>query len=351
MNDDKVPPSFPSVSERAPDSVPLGARVVEAPYGQRESQIPLPTFKARTNAILFILTVLSVFYVGQGWTAKPDMGAWQALGGAWVFAVPLLGILVAHEFGHYIAARIHRVPASLPYFIPFPILNPFGTMGAVIIMPRRIRSANALLDIGAAGPIAGMVVAIPVMLFGLSLSELGPRSDSGYIQEGQSILYWALKAMVFGHIPADQDVHLHPTALAAWAGFLVTFLNMIPVGQLDGGHVAYALFGKRQNKLAGLFIYTPVVLFIYNAIVHVLPILRRGMAEGFSNLGWQAWMPVSACTVWVTIFILLLVMRRASGVGHPPVDDEKLSPVRRLVAIATLVMLISLFMPSPWVVF
>ena len=228
MSADGVPPSFPSVGERAPDSVPLGARVAEAPYEERESQIPVPIFNPRTNAILFVLTVLSVFYVGQGWTAKPDMGTWEALQGAWVFAVPLLSILVAHEFGHYIAARIHRVPASLPYFIPFPILNPFGTMGAVIIMPRRIRSANALLDIGAAGPIAGMVVAIPVMLFGLSLSELGPRSDTGYIQEGQSILYWALKAMVFGSIPADQDVHLHPTALAAVGGLLGHVLEHDP---------------------------------------------------------------------------------------------------------------------------
>ncbi len=351
MSAEPVPPSFPTVDASAPESVPLGAQAVQAEVEPRESQIPVPVFNPRTNAILFVATVISVFYVGQGWTARPNMGTWEALRGAWVFAVPLLGILVAHEFGHYIAARIHRVPASLPYFIPFPILNPFGTMGAVIVMPRRIRSANALLDIGAAGPIAGMVVAVPVMLFGLSLSELGPRSATGYIQEGQSILYWALKALVFGNIAPDQDVHLHPTALAAWAGFLVTFLNMIPVGQLDGGHVAYALFGRKQNKIAGLFLYTPVVMFLYNGYVHVLPILRRGMAEGFSSLGWQAWMPVSACTVWITIFILLIVMRRASGVGHPPVDDEKLSPVRRGVAWATLAMGVSILMPSPWVVY
>ncbi|MEZ4223444.1 MAG: site-2 protease family protein [Polyangiaceae bacterium] len=348
-----APPSFPPVVESAPNSVPLGVgsgAATQATHGY-ESEMPLPQFNWRKNALLFVATVLSVFYVGQSWTATAEQSAWQALRGAWVFAVPLMTILVAHELGHYIAARIHRVPASLPYFIPFPILNPFGTMGAVIVMPRRIRSANALLDIGAAGPLAGMAVAIPVMLFGLSLSQLGPRSDVGYIQEGQSLLYWALKAAVFGHIAPDQDVQLHPTALAAWAGFLVTFLNMIPLGQLDGGHVAYALFGRRQNRIAAWVLFAPVVMFLYNAVVHVLPIVRRGFAEGFSKLGGQAWMPVSACTVWITVFILLLVMRRASGVGHPPVDDEKLSPVRKVVAVGTLLMFVAIFMPSPWVVY
>ncbi len=349
MNDDKVPPSFPAVGEPAPDSVPLGARAEEEP---RESQVPLPKFNTRTNVILFVLTVLSVFFVGAyQWTAREGMGALETWLSAWTFAVPLLAILLAHEFGHYVAARIHRVPASLPYFIPLPIFNPFGTMGAVIIMPRRIRSANALLDIGAAGPIAGMVVAIPVMLLGLSLSEVGPRLDPAalqegqhYVQEGQSILYWALKTAVFGRIGPDQDVLLHPTALAAWVGFFVTFLNMIPVGQLDGGHIAFALFGKRQNRFAQWFRHTPLALLVYNLLVHAPQALERGLANSWMTL-------TSSSLMWVFAIILLRLMGRYSGFGHPPVDDEKLSPVRRVVAVATLAMLISLFMPSPWVMF
>lgn len=342
-------PSFPPV--QGPPREPASSRSGASVALLREGEDPLPNFNWRTNLWLFVATVASVFFVGQSWTAREGLSGLGQLVSAWTFAVPLLAILVCHEFGHYIAARLHRVPASLPYFLPLPILNPFGTLGAVIVMPRRIRSANALLDIGAAGPLAGMVVAVPIMLWGLSLSELGPRSTSGYIQEGQSILYFALKATVFGHIPADQDVHLHPTALAAWVGFFVTFLNLLPFGQLDGGHVAYALFGRKQNQLARWFLFTPVVLMLYNAWLFVVPLLRRGFAAGFDSIASAEWLPVSSVTVWVTIFILLLVMRRSAGSDHPPVDDPVLSPGRKLIAAFTLGLFVLLFMPSPWVVF
>ncbi len=340
--------SFPPVPDSSPPSTRLG---LPAEEDVRDSDLPAPRFDWRTNLALFVLTVASVFYVGQTWTATAEQSGLSAWVDAWTFAVPLMAILVTHELGHYFAARLHRVPASLPYFLPLPFLNPFGTLGAVIIMPRRIRSANALLDIGAAGPLAGMVMAIPIMLYGLSLSTVGPRIESGYIQEGQSLLYWALKTMVFGPIPADQDVQLHPTALAAWAGFLVTFLNMIPFGQLDGGHVAYALLGKRQDRVARLLLWSPLVLAAYNALVFVLPVVRRGLSEGFGTLEAAAWFPASSVTVWLTIFVLLMVMRRTAGSDHPPVDDEKLSPKRRVVAVATLLMFVAIFMPSPWVVF
>ncbi len=312
---------------------------------------PEPRFNWRINAALFAATVISVFWVGQAWTATEGVRGLRALAGAWTFAVPLMLILVAHELGHYIAARIHRVPASLPYFLPLPILNPFGTMGAVIVMPRRIRSANALLDIGAAGPLAGMVFAIPIMIWGLMLSKVGPRGTENYIQEGQSLLYWGLKLIVFGPMRPDQDVQLHPTALAAWAGFLVTFLNLLPYGQLDGGHVAFALLGERQNRAAKLFQLVPLVLIVWNAFFFVLPIVMRGRHEGFQNVPASAWFPVSAVTVWITIFILLMVLRRLSGSRHPPVDQSELSPRRRIVAIVTLALFVLLFMPTPWVVY
>jgi membrane-associated protease RseP (regulator of RpoE activity) len=317
-----------------------------------ESEDPI-RFNWRTNAALFAATVVSVFFVGRLWTGREGDSEWQLWLGAWRFAVPLLAILVAHEFGHYIAARLHRVPASLPYFLPLPLLNPFGTLGAIIVMPRRIRTRSALLDIGAAGPLAGMALAIPLMIYGLSLSPLEPRGvlETGYIQEGQSILYWALKYLVFGPIPADHDVYLHPTALAAWAGFFLTFLNMLPFSQLDGGHVAYALMGRRQNRLAPWLLVVPPVLVIYNFWIYVRPIVDRGMSQGFDTLTWSSWAPVSSVTLWIMLGILLLVLRRLAGADHPPVDDERLSPARRTVAIVTLALFVLLFMPSPMVSF
>ncbi len=310
----------------------------------RDSEAELVQFKWWKNAVLFVLTVISVFWVGAA--------VWGLGMKAWEFAVPLLAILIAHESGHYVAARIHRVPASLPYFIPLPILNPFGTLGAVILMPGRIRSRNALLDIGAAGPLAGMIVAIPVMLYGLSLSTIGPVSAHNYIQEGQCILYWGLKYAVFGHIPAGQDVYLHPTALAAWVGFLVTFLNMLPFGQLDGGHVAFALAGDRQNRVARWMLYVPLALVVYNFARYAWPAIARGFAHGFGTLGLDDYLPgISSVVNWLVLFGLLLWMKRASGSSHPPVDDNTLSPSRRIVAAATLMLFILLFMPSPWVSF
>jgi membrane-associated protease RseP (regulator of RpoE activity) len=312
------------------------------------SDAPRARVRWPLNVVLFAITVWSVFEVGQTWNGQSEVPGLKGWLSGWSFAVPLLAILLFHEFGHYIAARIHRVPASLPYFIPFPKLSPFGTFGAVIVMPNRIRSANALLDIGAAGPLAGMAVAIPVMIVGLLYSTVGPRSESGFIQEGQSILYWLLKRVVHGSIAQNQDVFLHPTALAAWAGFLVTFLNLLPFGQLDGGHVAYALLGKRQDRLGRFAVFLPLVMVGYNAWVHVRPIVLRGMHEGY---GKQSWLPVSAATVWISIFVLLWILRGVSGADHPPVDDARLSPKRRIVAIATLALFVLLFMPTPWAVF
>lgn len=335
---------------RFPDAPPSQPGSARAAYSEPPSE---PLARERRprwplNLLLFAVTVWSVFEVGQAWNGKADVPGLRGWLGGWPFAVPLLAILLCHEFGHYIAARIHRVPASLPYFIPFPKLSPFGTFGAVIVMPKRIRSANALLDIGASGPLAGMVVAIPMMVIGLYFSKVGPRSETGYIQEGTSLLYWALKTLVHGRIPDSQDVFLHPTALAAWAGFLVTFLNLLPFGQLDGGHVAYALFGERQNRFARFAVFLPVVMFLYNSWIYVRPIVLRGMSEGY---GKQNWLPVSTATVWLSIFVLLFLLRGVSGTGHPPVDDPVLSPKRRIIAIGTLALFGLLFMPTPWAAF
>lgn len=341
---------FPSPSRPPPLrlDLPVGE---SAPESLREPEDANATGHWRTNLLLFVATVISVFWVGAEWTPAPTGGGPGAALSGWTFAVPLLGILVTHEFGHYIAARLHRVPASLPYFLPLPILNPFGTLGAIILMPERIRSRRALLDIGAAGPLAGMALAVPIMILGLSLSTVEPVRAAGYTQEGQSLLYAWLKHLVLGPIPEGYDVTLHPTAFAAWAGFLVTFLNLIPFGQLDGGHVAYALFGTRVNRVARFLPLGVLVLVLYNAWVYTWPLVAYGFEHGFratpASLRSSAFAPLS----WVFVLLLFKLLARASGREHPPVDDTAFDRTRALVAIATLLLFVLVFVPSPLVSF
>lgn len=299
------------------------APVARASAPPEEGVIPLTWKNVRLNVILFALTVLSVFMT-KGWE----------------FAVPLLAILLAHEFGHYFAARYHRVPASLPYFIPVPFIGLFGTLGAVIAMPDRIRSRNALLDIGASGPIAGMIVALPVLFWGIAHSAVQPHGDA-YIQEGQSLLYFAVKWLVHGAIPPGHDVHLHPVAEAGWGGLFLTMLNLLPFGQLDGGHIAYALFGEKQNRAAPWIRRALLALFLYVLVTNVVPVLS-GPFE-WSKLA----LAVSNSIPWLVWYALLGLLVRLSGPDHPPCEPGELSPWRRAVAWLCLVLFVLLFMPRP----
>jgi membrane-associated protease RseP (regulator of RpoE activity) len=310
------------------------------------SGYPAPAGPERSvalNVVLFALTVVSVFSAGRAAVVAagrvPEENA-ELLDG-WPFAVPFLLIFVFHEFGHWILARLHQVPASLPYFIPVPFLSWFGTFGAVIVMPERIRSRNALLDIGAAGPLAGMLIAIPTMVIGLKLSVVGPQLTEGYIQEGQGLLYLLVKYLVLGPIPDGYDVQLHPTAFAAWGGFLITMINLVPWGQLDGGHVAYALFGERQNRYARWVHAALPVLFIYNMLQFSLPLWQRGKHVDFAEVFGNS-------TFWLFWFVLLLIMGRMHGHHHPPFESGELTPGRRRVAWVTLGLFVVLFMPTPF---
>lgn len=296
----------------------------------------------RINALFFAATLASVFWVGRVWTGS---ASWEGVSwivrllGGWSFAVPLLTILLCHEFGHYIAARVHRVPASLPYFIPLPLM--FGTMGAVISMPNRIRSRNALLDIGAAGPLAGFVVAVPILAYGLSLSELNPLPETGYMMEGQSLFYLGLKYAVLGPIPEGHDVSLHATAAAGWVGLLVTMLNLVPFGQLDGGHISHALLGPKSQRLSRAAYFGILAWFVVECARHSLSI-----ALGSSRLSYG--MALSNSMPWLTWFVLLTVLRGlGGGYAHPPTDDGELSPIRRWVAWGCLALFALLFMPTP----
>lgn len=310
--------------------------------------------------VLFLLTVVSTFFVGvvsyvnarfpaEAVRAAVSNGAYFLAGGlilrwlgkGWVYAVPLLGILLSHELGHYLMARRHRIPASLPMFIPVPV-PPFGTMGAVIKMRARIRSRDALLDIGAAGPLAGLVVAIPVTYVGLCLSPVRPVVRQGaWFQEGTSLLYGLLKYLAKGSIPDGYDVFLHPVAMAGWVGLFVTMLNLIPYGQLDGGHVAYALFQRLHDRYARLILPALVMLGVGTGLYwgtvldreHRDPwVFGTGYTQGFN---------------WLMFAFLIWLLHRGTGGRHPPTDPGPLSPLRRVVSILTLVLFGMLFMPVP----
>jgi len=227
--------------------------------GIRQEVLALPmTFtpaKARPvlALVLFGLTVLSCLFVGAQmweWVGASGQINLNLLDGV-PFAATILAILATHEFGHYLTARRLGSSTSLPYFIPLPF-GPFGTLGAFISMSAPPRNRRHLLAIGAAGPLAGLVLAVPLLWLGLSLSHVQPLPLGGYQMEGNSLLYAGLKFLMFGKfLPSGgEDVFIHPIAFAAWAGLLVTGLNLIPAGQLDGGHIVYALLGRKGARIA-----------------------------------------------------------------------------------------------------
>lgn len=260
----------------------------------------------------------------------------------WDFALPLMAILLAHEFGHYIAGRIHRVDISPPYFIPMPLML-LGTMGAVIRMRGAIRSRNALLDVGASGPLAGMVIALPVLVLGIANSPIAPLPPAGtFIVEGRSLLYTALLYALKGPIPEGHDIMLSPTAFAGWAGLLVTMMNLLPFGQLDGGHVAYALLGERQNRIARVVLFALPFISLATCAAYGLPAYQAGLrddallGEALAGMHWMIW------------FVVLGIMSKMAGIDHPPAGPAPLSPRRRVIAIGTLLLFVLLFMPS-WV--
>lgn len=219
------------------------------------AELPKPAW--RLNAILFVATLVAVFVTGlfsfrdKGEELGLAMHA-STYASALKFVGTVMSILVAHELGHYVTARIHKVDASLPFFIPMPILSPFGTMGAVIRMRGTIPTRRALLDIGASGPLAGMVFAIPLYIWGVKHSEIVPFDGSveGMVELGESLLVKFLDHVFVPNVPDGMTINYSPVAFGAWGGMFVTMINLLPLGQLDGGHVAYALFGPRQDKAA-----------------------------------------------------------------------------------------------------
>jgi membrane-associated protease RseP (regulator of RpoE activity) len=273
------------------------------------------------------------------------------------FSATLMFILLCHEMGHYVAARIHKVDVSLPFFIPFPF-GGLGTFGAVISMREQIKNRNALMDIGAAGPLAGLVVTVPLLAYGLWLSDVSLVPPGAVaMSEGNSIFYLGLKYLVKGELLpwGGRDVFLHPIAWAAWCGLLITMINLIPVWQLDGGHVAFAYFGSRYewasrwfHKLLPVVGISVVVYVFVDSYFAVAPV-----AAGVPPLWLNTWYAaitnaVSAAFPWfLWPALLLFMLRRSGGRYHPPVDLAPLSGGRRAVGLLVMIVFVLIFMPIP----
>ena len=219
---------------RPPEPYVLQQEAWQPPEPYYYAPPPQPRRRLWVHIVLFVLTVLSTVMVGGEF-----------------FAATLLSILLAHEFGHYFTARYYRVPVSLPYFIPFPF-SLFGTLGAVIRMSPRIPHRRALFDIAAAGPLAGLVVAIPLTYLGIASSHVIEKAalHGNFISLGEPLLFQSMSWLAHGTLGKNVDLMLHPVAFAGWAGMFVTALNLLPIGQLDGGHISHALFGSRSQKVA-----------------------------------------------------------------------------------------------------
>ena len=245
---------------------------------------------SKTHLILFFLTIISTLIAGSIMQGGNPLGIPADIILGIPFSITLMLILGCHEFGHYYYALKHNVDATLPYFLPAPpYLFIIGTFGAFIKIKSPIYKKDALLQIGAAGPIAGFIIAVPALLIGLKLSKVVEKVDiNNAIMLGDSLLMKFLTWMTYPNLLETQDIMLHPIAFAGWIGLLVTMLNLLPIGQLDGGHIAYAMLGKKQNIFGKL------------AFSALIPL-------SFISLNWLFW--------GLLIFFL---MRSAK---HPPIHD------------------------------
>ena len=261
---------------------------------------PRPVRKPRIwlHVLLFGLTVLTTSAFGA------------------VYSVCLLSILTAHEFGHYFAARYHRVQASLPYFIPLPPqISLFGTLGAVIRMSPYIPNRRALFDIASAGPIAGLVIALPVAFIGVATSEHRTPDLEGSFILGDPLIFKVMEWIIFGGRPEGTDLYLNGMAYAGWVGLFVTALNLLPIGQLDGGHIIHAVFAAKSRFVASVAFAGLALVTIFMSPAYLL-------------------------------FVILLWVFR---IRHPPTmnDSIPLTPSRRIVAGMLLLVFFLCFTPVP----
>jgi Zn-dependent protease len=266
------------------------------------------------NALLLGLTILSLLYAGAAHEAGMHEDGSFALWRGWPYALSMVLILGTHELGHYFAARHHHVNVTLPYFIPAPL--GFGTLGAFIQLREPMRNNKILFDVGAAGPLAGFIVALPVLIIGLATSHVQPLPTTDYLLEGDSVLYAGAKYAIFGELlPNDQqDVFINQLAKAGWTGMFITGLNLIPLGQLDGGHIVLTLLGRTAQRL-------------------YMPLIGLFLVLSLFNSAWLLWT------------MLLFFLGRIFAV---PMDTvTPLDPRRRQLAYLTMAIFILVFVPSP----
>ena len=383
---------FPADVAGPEPATTAAARARSYPVGRlfRRYERPAPS-AGRTAVVhigLFLLTVLTTTLAGvvlaRGTVDLLPLGFWEfpaaPQAGEWArglaFALPFLGVLTVHEFGHYFVARANRVRTSLPYYIPFPM--GLGTFGAVIRIRERIFSRREFFDIGLAGPLAGFVVAVGVLAYGftqLPLPEHLPASD---LTLARPLLYRALETLLAdpARVPHPNELLHYPVLVAGVLSLFFTALNLLPLGQLDGGHILYGLLGPaRSNRLmpwlfTGFIFYAGLGLFsihddwqtwAYGAPVYaaylaaifwrVLPRPRQGLllAAGI----WTG--QVAAASYWPGLggnpgwLVFGLLLGRLTGIYHPPAPDERpLSAGRRLLGWLMLVIFVLCFSPSPF---
>lgn len=282
------------------------------------SKQPIPWL----NIVLFILTVFSTVLSGASLEGidilgKPSLiwnNTLEVIKAGIPFSFALLGILLFHEFGHYILSRRNGVKVTLPFFVPFP--NFVGTLGAVIRSKSPFINRRQLMEVGAAGPLAGVVLAIPFLIWGTAHPRFipEPKDMGGMINLGSSLLIYLIDKLVSPIPPEGMISIMHPVAFAGWVGLLVTMLNLMPISQFDGGHILYALFGKVQHKLAYLFIAILVALSFY----------------------WMGWL------IWIVFGLLFKP-------SHPPtvLDDIPLERKHKIMGYLCILLFIICFMPVP----
>ena len=293
---------------------------------------PQSAYRSRPgrHALLLALTFVTTTLVGAFHYASfktefarlpVELNWWTLLGGLW-YSVGVLSILGAHELGHYLACRYYGLQASLPYFLPFLVpIDAFqtGTLGAIIRIRSPFPNRTVLFDVGVAGPIAGFVVLVPVLFAGLSMSQFLPLPTSGAgVYLGEPLLFqWATR-LVLGPPVEGIGLNAHPMVFAAWFGMLATALNLLPFGQLDGGHITYATLGRLSTPIS---------------------ILTVGSAVAMTFIS----------TSWLALTVMMLVMLVVLGPRHPRVlfEYEPLEPSRRAVAVLALLILALCFTPTP----
>jgi membrane-associated protease RseP (regulator of RpoE activity) len=385
-------------------------------FSARTSQANQAKDRYWLHLLLFVLTLVSTVYAGAEWVGRTlyyeQVGYWALVVDGFRYAVPLLLFLTVHEFGHYFAARYHGINTSLPYYIPFPF-NGIGNFGAVISIREPIPTTRKLFDVGAAGPLAGFVVAFGVLIYAMAtlpgpeylLDQPGHEALKEYIRQygtfpdtvlptedgdqttrivvGNTLLYWLL-AQVFPNVPPMYEMYHYPVLFAGWLGLFFTALNLLPVGQLDGGHILYALFGKKwHGRLARGFIVLLLIsggigfmhsvapalydystlaghaawgilagilyFYLYRAFKgnhqYIAPVLlgvlgviavAQTMPAVVEHVGYTGWL------VWTLLIVVFI------RVEHPPVvRPDRLTPRRRVLGILSIIIFVLCFSLRP----